>query len=526
MKSKWIRKNLTVVLIACVMWSFFVLLSIRAYAETGPFCELCQLVTVEHMTRDEYNTMMTAFESALGSGMTGLYAVYVTNVDNGGQISALRDYVLSLIDQFLISGDYGGQILGYLDTIQANNDANYQGLSDAWTAYDLMAATVRGVSFQSVEYCVTCTASGDSGDGSGDGDCCCNCPDYAPILQEMSDRIQSQSETLLSIKASLLTIQGIIESWYVKWQAQDDKLQPLIDELQPMLSNIKRFYDDYYGSSFDSAAWDNIKTVVQAIEQKDIISDFDRLLNDYVGSSMNSAAWSSFAYTAMTWENILSTTDGFAANRTGAQTITKFLTDFSEQVERPYGSHEKLHDVTESEYKHLNWFQRVTVALGILAYPSTNTVSNPSLVNLDDSLKVADSVKGSVTDYTGSVKDNIKGLYDSFKGVYNAFKDVIPADSFPTSIRIHGGWTFSHPGIDSDVVAIQPVDWITGDTPSLQAACDLLRTICGLAWSVLGFFLMFNIVRNVYSYALTLVEKVLAVVGSMGRSGGSGSSGV
>lgn len=526
------KNNTPLVLVlslVCCLWGF----CFRASAQTnGPFCDLCNLVTLKHLTEGQFesykNDMLYNISTVLGQVQNNQYNFSELQIQFNSAYQLLSSFY-GTIDQAAYEA-LDAALYNVSDYIYAMGE-NYV---SAESLLNDMYGSLNSIQLTESEYCVSCSATnnpsgGDGegdGDGDGDGGCCCNCPDYGPILEDIRARITSFEVSFNLMRLEITELKDKLLDWRLKWIAQDEKLTPILEELSPWLEKSKKFYSDYYDADWGSATWSNIKNIVSDITEKDIISDFDRLLNDYVGSSFSSDAWSAMAVTSLSWGRILSTSTGFGDDRTGEQTITKLLQNYSEQIERPYGSFSELHEVTEAEYKHLNWFQRVTVALGILAYPSTNSIANPSLGNLDNNLKIADNLNGSVSGYGDSVKEKFVSLFDSMKGVYSSFKDIVPADSFPTSIRIHGGWSFYPPGADSEVVAIPAVDWLTEETPTLQTACELLRNICGLAWSVLGFFLMFQLVRGTYGYAVAVVEKVLAVVGSMGRGGASGSSGV
>jgi len=522
MRNKSSFYLLLVLSLVCFLWGF----SVRGQ-ETGPFCDLCSLITLVHVKEADF----ADFKNATFSRIDYLQSQIG---DLSTQQTIALDF-LSSLDSYLFS-------LYSMGNMESWEYEEYQGivanirycLSTIGEKSTSVLATVSGIStslndviLTSSEYCSTCTAEGSGGSGTveGDGTCCCNCPDYAPILQEMSDRIFQQSQSLSDMKGYLLSIKTTLDAWYVKWQAQDEKLTPLIDELKPMLSNIKKYYDDYYDSSFDSTAWSNIKKLVDGFEEKELLSDFDRLLNDYVGSSMNSAAWSAFAQTSIAWEGILTHETGFG-DRTGAGTIKEFLINYSEQVARPIGSYTKSSDITtESEWLALNWFQRITAALGIMLFPKEKEEEEEDAVSMDQEEAKADEVKNKVSAVGEQVKGKVVSLYASYKSLFDSFKEIFPTDTFPTSVKIHGGWQFESAGGDA-VTAIEPVVWLTDETPTLKTGCDMARSLFGLVWWVTGFFIMFGIIRGAYGFIVVIVEKVLLVVGSLGRAGGGGSSGV
>jgi hypothetical protein len=526
MKNNWIRRNVTVILIACVMWSFFVMLAIRAHAETGPFCSLCQLVTLEHMTREEYDLMMSNVNSWLPAVRAQAQYMVDTQVSAEANLQNVYMIVFDWLSNGVINENQYNDIITQLDSFSSFTDTASI-LNDINNALFTIENTINDPVFTTSEFCITCTASGEGG-GTGEGDCCCNCPDYGPILQEMSDRIASQTQSLLDMKSYLLSIQTTLDSWYIRWKAQDDKLLPILDELSPWLEKSKKFYTDYYDADWGSATWSNLKNIISDMTQKETITKLDRVLSDYVGSSMSSSSWSSLDYCLGVQKDIY---DYAISDTDGKGVIKNILKDYGDSVEFPVGqSYTYPSEIPdEKEWMELNWFQRITAALGVIAFSDTNIAGRVDM-DFEEQQQKVEGVLTAVGGFGDGLKTEINGFYTSYSGLFTTFSGLFPKDQFPTSLRLHPGFKFEYnptgeAGGGQSNYVLPPWDWMLSETPLFKTAMDMARAIFGLCWWLLGAGILYEVIHGVYSMVVGLVGRVLVVVGSMGRSGGAGLGG-
>lgn len=519
------KSNLFTDMLLCAVLISAILWGCSSNAENGPFCALCETVTKSTINETDYDSMVAdigAQTSIISAGLI-TFGEAINGMLEGA--SAMKAYAYDLYSSSVIDESTYNYFVSQMDSVQIYYDSTSAPWYDIGDALDAIKNSLASVVIDEDLYCVTCTSDGTTGGGGDDCTCTCVCPDYSAILSEMSARILAMKEALLSMKDNLQAIRDAMIGFYEKWQLQDTKLQEFLDELQPMLTNIKKYYDDYYSSSFDATAWTNIKKVVDDLVDKDVIKEFSKMLNDYNQSSFNSASWTAMSSVAVSWESILSTDTGFD-NMTGEGVIKKILSDYAEQVESPIGTgYSKSSSIeTEAEWLALNWWQRITAALGMMLFPKEEEESE-GYPTLESEQSKADAVKESVQTFGVDMTTKFKGLFTSYQTLFVAFKDIFPTDTFPTSIPIHGGWSFQVDGGES-VPAIERVDWLTDDTPTLKTSCDMIRALCGLVWWVTGFFIMFSIIRGCYAFIVVVAEKVLLVVGSLGRAGGGAGSGV
>ena len=239
-------------------------------------------------------------------------------------------------------------------------------------------------------------------------------------------------------------------------------------------------------------------------------------------SSWDYSTWDKVKKVNESWDYILNTGDGAV---TGKEGMKQFFEGYANQVNSPIGSYVKSSDIeTEPEWLYLNWWQRVTSALGMMLFPK-ELEEEENKPTIEGEQEKIEEIKSSVSNIGASISESFGGLFTSFQSVFTSFKGIFPTDTFPTAIKIHGGWSWQIEGGES-IPAIEPVNWITDDTPALKTSCDVLRSFFGLIWWLTGFFIMFGIVRGAYSFIVVIVEKCLLVVGSLGRAGGGGGSGV
>lgn len=522
MKNKWIRQNLTVILIACVMWSFCVMLSISVNAQsTGPFCELCQLVTVSHITWDEYIILKASVDYSISQGSMHLGSLY-SQIDQMVSSMGNVSWYMSSPGVY-IPEEYMGYIQTALSDFSSASGNAYYMMNDVALAFASIQSSIDSIQPLNTEYCTTCTSSGEGGEGTGEGSCC-NCPDYGPILEEMNNRITLLMQSVVDINGNLLSMKNTLDAWYVKWQAQDDKLQPLIDELKPMLPNIKKFYDDYYSADWGTATWSNIKNIVSDLTEKEIVKKWDRYYGDYFDSTMSSASWSSFGYAMGAAERVYKadTADG----KTGEQTMISVLKDWQESTKHPISESYTLPSEVpdEKEYVTLNWFQRITAALGVIAFSPTN-ISNQVDLDFEEHEEEAKRVENAVVSLGTEVSSKFGSLYGSYKNIFDSFKNLVPRDTLPTSIRLHPGFKFDYnpagsSGGDQSAYVLPPWDWAVQEHAIFKIALDMIRGIFGFIWWVLGFGIVYEIVVGVYGFCVSITQKAMAVFGSLGRSGG------
>jgi len=528
MKNNWIRRNLTVILIACVMWSFFVMLAIRAHGQTqtGPFCSLCQTVQLSHMTDSEWYALKADLEARLAgiaNYASSINDELVYNFDQnleGLYLSATDFYAIGSIDE----GAYS-MITSYLDSLIASSTQIKSTLKQVSPTLAGIQTSMNDVVLQSTEYCTTCTASGTGGEG---GTCSCDCPDYTDILNEISSRVLAMHQSATAFYLSFEGLKEKLLDWRLKWIAQDEKLTPILEELSPWLEKSKKFFSEYYDSDWGSGTWMNLKNIISEITEKETVKKLDRVLSDYVGSSMSSASWSALDYCLGVQKEIY---DFEISDTTGKGVIKEILKDYGDSVEFPVGqSYQYPSEIPdEKEWLQLNWFQRITAALGVIAFSGTNIAGRVD-IDFEEQQQKVEGVLTAVGGFGDGLKTEINGFYTAYTGLFTTFKGLFPADQFPTSLRLHPGFKFEYnptgeAGGGQSNYVLPPWDWMLSETPLFKTAMDMARAIFGLCWWLLGAGILYEVIHGVYSMIVGLVGRVLVVVGSMGRAGGAGLGG-
>jgi hypothetical protein len=476
-------------------------------AQTGPFCPDCTTIQLEHMTKAEFDLWYNNTYFPLFNVASNKVAVAVANAlpmgSNAWNIyNSLENlYNAGMLD-WLVWNDlqpYFTALFSQIDVVTFNLFFLQNDLKDLNTS-------VLGVTFTNSTFCVTCTSTG------GETGLCCLCPDCEASLQSIPVYCASVVDYLNTMKNDLASLKIAFDAYYVKWQAQDEKLQPLIDELKPMLANIKKYYDDYYASDWTSATWNNEKKIFDDIVQADLIAKWGRFFGDYASSSFSDLSWSALSGSAVALDYSLNS--GLAEGKEGLKWL---LYDYNAQKGAPYASFDTLGDVGESDYKHLNWFQKVAVSLGIIAYGVTN--NNHTTLDYDSLKNGASDAGASVTSFASTFSGKVGACGNSFKNIFQSFAGIFPADRLPTQIQIHSGMNFSL-GQGQDAQVVPPLYWVLSDNPAFVSVLGTLRGFFGVIWWLVGIIVIYKIVMGCASFIGGIVVRVLGVLGSLGKSGG------
>lgn len=501
-------------------------LAFSVNAQVPRFCDLCTTIDFEHMSKADFDLWV----SEVYLPFSAMISADVVNLNNefsrfNFNLVNMRDELNYFLSAGLIDAGAYESMICYCSSLDSFsiNTASY--LSTIEMNVQGLNSIVNSVPFSNSVFCVECTATGGGGSGS-----CALCPNCEQALQMISASVQSIDGKLSQVGTDLQSFKTEFHDYYVKWQAQDDKLQPLIDELKPMLANIKKYYDDYYGSGWDGTTWSNQKKIINDMSEADLIVKWGRFFGDYVDSTFSKDSWNSLSGMAGALDWAL---NSGAGEKKGKDGLMSFLMDYQGSKDSPLGdSYTKPSEVlNETEYMNLNWFQRVTAALGILAFPDTN-VTGKTEIDFDKEKAAAEGVQTVVTTLTGDLGQKMGITYNSFKAVFTAFKGIIPADQLPTSVQLHPGFRFdlqppsgmggAH--LDGygagDGYVLPPFNWTLEETPTFKTALDVCRGVFGFVWWVLGFGILYEIVVGVYGFIVMLTQKAMAVFGSLGRSGG------
>jgi len=403
---------------------------VNSSAQTGPFCPDCTVLPIVHMTDAEWDVLksdllnqLIALEYRMSEFRYTADCAYV-------ELNGLSSYLYDLAMNEIISWDVYYSCNTYINNTQ-NLLFNDIFLKSDEVLYEVQAieTQINNVILTETNVCVSCIATG------GGEDDCCLCPDCELALQSLESCIYSLELLLVSIDNNVLSIKGTLESWFTKWQAQDDKLQPLIDELKPMLSNIAHFYDSFYDqTSMYSDYWSQQYDFFYDIKQGDLIAKWGRFFGDYADSTWGSDNWNDLKNVNIAMTQVLNAGEEGFRGRDGFQYL---LVDYAVQKDKPYGVLEGVHDVTEEQYKTLNWFQKVAVALGRLAYPTNATTAiegeGEELATID--AIVNDNIQG-VPNKIQDVANACQTLGDKMQIMTTAAAGIMPSGSLPESITI------------------------------------------------------------------------------------------
>lgn len=488
-------------------FALFLLLGVLPSLAQGPFCPDCTTIQLEHISRADFDLWYANTYLPLSSNLRNRISTAQTKI--GSVLSEIPWIKIGYQFQ-LDTGSMNTVAYGYcMETLTFGvEDPLGQAQSEltlASQSLDYIDNSFNSIVWSNSTFCVTCSAT-----GGGGGECglCLSCELY---LSSCSYFLDSLNTSVDSVKNDINSLKNIMDAWYLKWQAQDDKLQPLIDELKPMLANIKNYYDDYYASDWTSATWNKEKKILDDIVQADLIAKWGRFFGDYASSSFSDLSWSALSGTAVALDYSLNS--GQAEGKEGLKWL---LYDYNSQKGAPYASFDSLGDVGESDYKHLNWFQKVAVSLGIIAYGVTN--NNHTTLDYDSLKNGASDAGASVTSFASTFSGKVGACGNSFKNIFQSFAGIFPADRLPTQIQIHSGMSFSL-GQGQDAQVVPPLYWVLSENPALISVLGTLRGFFGVIWWLMGIIVMYMIVMSCASFIGGIVVRVLSVMGSLGKSG-------
>ncbi|MEI6647557.1 MAG: hypothetical protein WCP12_16080 [bacterium] len=279
MKSKDKKFFLHYVIIPFLVWCV-VFGDLCVFAENGPFCTLCNTVQLKYISETEFNI----YKDQVYNTVSDIYSLisYIETDCNMvvGDASYLYGLVNGYVNDGILTESQAGDLIYLLNEIitMASNTPLYYA-SGIRSDLDIINTGVDSVLVSEDEYCVSCSQY--VGDDGGGCTCTCNCPDYSSILTQMLSVLNDQKNYLDTLNSNILSIKNTLSEWFIKWQAQDDKIQPFIDEFKPILSKIDRLFSDYQSSDFSPGTWGKIKTVFDDLTENQLVSKWNRFYNDY-----------------------------------------------------------------------------------------------------------------------------------------------------------------------------------------------------------------------------------------------------
>jgi hypothetical protein len=466
-------------------FAFLLLLGVLPSRAQGPFCPDCTTIQLEHITKADYDVWLA-----------NVFYPYIYSIEaNYTELDAKINEVVSTANWSTFDLSHYWFENGYITqegldrVIYLNNQMKSSAESALLYASNMMSDlqtlefSVTTVAFSNSTFCVTCIAEGGGGVISECG-LCPACEGYLYECASYLGSIKSVSEMQLS---ALNDMKNTVNAWYVKWQAQDEKLQPLIDELKPMLANIKNYYDDYYASDWTSATWNNQKTIYDKMIELNIIPRFGRFVGDYYDSSFNAGSWSALSASVIAFDNVLNSNDG--AGKNGFRNL---LTDYNESFSKPFGDIGDIQDASISDYEALNWFQKVAVALGRLAF-STNAVVPVNQTDTDAWLsKMTDTSK---TD--GKIQELSNGFSQcgvAVSSMTSSMLSVMPSSNLPEKLTIFESKAFKTKSSNKTMFTIGKCEFILA--PWLPVF-NVMRAGFGLLIYILAALFIYFYVRYV-----------------------------
>lgn len=402
------------------------------------FCSECTVIQFEHISKDDYiayyNNQFLPMLNYLQSDFNE-FQVQVNAGLNG--VSSTWSYMYGLYQNAIIDqntfDNFNMYLSPVLSALEAMNNYNIPYVQAGIDQVKLLADP-QNIAFTNSEFCVECLATG------GGGGECALCLDCETALQSLDDYLSILSFQIENMQTSIDSIKSTLNLWFEKWQAQDDKLQPLIDELQPMLYNIKKYYDDYASGEWDASTWVYLKDVIVDLSTLDIVSKWGRFFGDYYDSTFGSDNWNDIKNVniALTYA-LNSGEEGFK----GKDGFKYLLVDYAVQKDKPFGVNEDIKNITLNDYKYLNWFQKIAVALGRMSFDDVSEENREKIRGLststDDIQQSIEINKGYIEAKRQMLRDKLLYLGDKMEIVSQNALSIYPSGVLPEEIILFAG---------------------------------------------------------------------------------------